>query len=248
VSGHGCTFCGWIRPAISRTPCTPRGPTGSVAEQRYGADARAALIEGDRPMASQPGAERPAPHPGNSNRAGERCLMVVGGSRRRSRTSTRASRIARGLAGREPRAACASMAVISPTRLCCRRADRRCRVDELRLAVGGHQHLGGLDVAVQHASRVRGAHRAGELDRDIGRVLPGHGAVALQTLAGRHAGQVVHDEVGPLLGRHSGVNDANDVRMLWLWGSRRARDVSGVGVWAASIAASSILQNPGRPR
>ena len=85
-------------------------------------------------------------------------------------------------------------------------------VEELDRALGGHQDVRGLEVAMDDQAGVGGmdgrGHLADELDPDREGVLRGAAG-----LGDRHAGDPLEGEVRAPVRRHSGVEELRDVRM-----------------------------------
>lgn len=101
-------------------------------------------------------------------------------------------------------------------------------VDDDRRAVGAQQHVGGLQIAVQHAGGVRGTDAAGQRGDEAGDAFPrrarprqGHRrafaalpARAVEPGRERAAGDVFHDQPGDAAGRVlADVDDGDEVRV-----------------------------------
>jgi hypothetical protein len=86
--------------------------------------------------------------------------------------------------------------------------------------VAGHQHVGGLDVAMQDTLLVRVLHRLHHLQEQLDPLARRQPALVgpLQQVAPRH---VLQSEVGPAVAGDAGIVEVRDVRML-----ERGQDVA----------------------
>jgi hypothetical protein len=93
-------------------------------------------------------------------------------------------------------------------------------VGDLHLAVGGDQHVLGLDVAMDEAGRVRGRQGHEHLGEQLERPAGLHGRLVAHQVAQRAAGNVLHHQVGDLA-VGALVEDGHDVTMVQLGGCLR---------------------------
>jgi hypothetical protein len=87
-------------------------------------------------------------------------------------------------------------------------------VGEQRLAVAGHEHVLGLDVAVQHPGPVRGLHGAGELHPVVEHPVDRQRPAAAQLVGERAVPDVLHREERRAVRGDPAVVDRDDVRVV----------------------------------
>ena len=90
---------------------------------------------------------------------------------------------------------------------------RDAEVRHLHLTLAGDEDVGGFDVAVDDAARVRRGERERDGDRGVGAPVGTHPALATQDVGEAASVDVLHDDV-VRAGRFTPVVDTDDVRVV----------------------------------